>query len=259
MEPLETFCEDYFMPKADRCIAMGDPFVKRALSLGVSRERILNLLHGCDPEQISPIAVSVARSKLNQFTPDTFILGYLGALRPSSAKLMFDTFRILRQRITSECKMVLIGNTKLEIKEYLSPDISDSVIETSWLDYEEINLFLAACNVLLLPFKRAVASDNVWPSKLNDYLSVGRPTVATDMLSLRGVFNKFQVGILTQDDPVALAQGCLELYENRDTWSRMAQNARSLAEGSLSWSTLTDRLEIFYKDLLERSITAKHG
>jgi glycosyltransferase involved in cell wall biosynthesis len=251
MAPIETFFEERFYPLADRCVIMGEPLVERAVSLGVSRDRILNLLHGCDPDGIQPMALSDARSRLPGLPQNGVVLGYLGALRPINAKLLFETFRIIRMRVSGPCKLVLIGNNKLpEWRDYVPLDCTDSVIETGWLSYGDISVHLAACDLLLLPWKKTIATDNVWPSKLNDALAAGRPVVATEMRVLKSVFQQYRVGILTHDEPFEFAEGCLRLLDDMPLRVEMGLNARNLAEGALSWRHIVDQLEAFYFDLL---------
>jgi glycosyltransferase involved in cell wall biosynthesis len=250
MEPLETLCEELFHPMADGCVAMGEPLLERAVSVGVPRDRILNLLHGCDPEGLQVFDRDDARQRLNTLPRDGIVLGYLGVLRPNSAKLMFDAFRRIRGGVAGACKLVLVGNHKLKLADFLTPDIQDDVIETGWLSYEELNLYLAASDLLLLPFLRTTATDSIWPSKLNDYLAVGRPVVATEMRILQAVFREHKIGLLTKDTPEALADGCCALLADPALCREMGVNARALAEGPLSWDGLVDRLEQFYVQLI---------
>lgn len=253
MGPLENFCEEYFYPKADGLVAMGTPLAKQAMSVGVSPDKITVLLHGCDSDRILPIPTQEARSRLTQLKQDELVLGYLGVLRPSSAELLFNAFQIIRKQAHKPCKLAFIGNHKLRLSNYVPEDCKQEIIETGWLSYDEVNLYLAACDILVLPLKRAIATDNVWPSKLNDYLSVGRPVVATKMGILEPIFLEYQVGLLTEDNPQDFAQGCLRLIENKKLGQQMGNNARMLAVGELSWNSLVERLEKFYIALIRKS------
>ena len=152
--------------------------------------------------------------------------------------------------MSGSCKLVLVGNHKLNLGDYVPEDCRADVIETGWLSYEDVNLYLAASDILVLPLKRAVATDNVWPSKFNDYLAAGRLTVATNMRVLEPLFREHGVGLLTSDEPSAFAEGCLRALENAQLRSQMAANARALAEGELSWDRTVDRLEQFYDRIL---------
>lgn len=253
MGPIENWCEEYFYPRADWVIAMGDPLVERAVEVGVRKERILNLLHGCDPKGIVPMTVQEARTQLGGLPLDAQVIGYLGVLRPSSAELLFAAFSIIRRQAAGPCKLVMIGNHKLNLDDFIPADCRADVIETGWLSYEDVNLYLSASDILALPLKRAVATDNVWPSKFNDYLAAGRATVATSMRVLESLFQSHQVGLLTDDDPSAFADGCLRLMADAPQRLQMGKNARALAEGELSWESTVDRLEQFYIRVLDAS------
>jgi len=102
----------------------------------------------------------------------------------------------------------------------------------------------------VLPFQRMIATDNIWPSKLNDYLAVGRPTVATNMRILRPLFNAYDIGLLTEDTPLAFAQGVVTMLLSPDVRARQSLSARALAEGDLSWEHQAGQLEQFYIKLI---------
>jgi glycosyltransferase involved in cell wall biosynthesis len=250
MEPVETFCEEVFHPLADGCVAMGEPLFNRALSAGVPEDRMLNLLHGCDPNGLVPIDAKRARQRLPGLSQRGYLLGYLGVMRRSSAQLLLRAFELIKRRAGETCRLVLIGNPRLAIADYVPPDCREDVIETGWVSYGELNLYLAACDLLLLPFVRTTATSNIWPSKLNDHLSVGRPTLGTRMDILESTFDRNRIGLLTEDNPEDFAEACMHLLEDPELRTEMGQNARSLAEGELSWNFLTHRLEDFYSRLI---------
>ena len=194
--------------------------------------------------------MSRARKELPQLPRNGVVLGYLGVLRPSTAKIMFGAFEYLKKQVGGPCRLVLIGNHKLDVDAYIPKSCREDVIQTGWLSYEQINLFLSASNSLLLPLERSVSTDNVWPSKLNDYLAAGRPVVATSMRILQPLFESHPIGLLTPDEPKEFALGCLEVIGSPDRCVTMGNCARALAEGDLAWTSTVDRLENFYQKVL---------
>ncbi|MCA9870691.1 MAG: glycosyltransferase, partial [Anaerolineae bacterium] len=155
------------------------------------------------------------------------------------AELLFQSLRLLKRMVKRPVKVVCAGNHKLpDIRSYVPDDCKDDLIETGWISYEELNLFLSSSDIMVLPFRRMTATNNIWPSKLNDYLAVGRPTVATDMRILRPIYDQYDIGLLTDDTPQAFAEGCARLLQDPASRQRMSINARALAEGDLSWNSL---------------------
>lgn len=255
MAPVEDFCEKYFYPKADFLITMGEPLFKRAVDRRIPKEKIMQVLHGSDIERTKSILQKEAQSLLgNKLPENTKILGYLGYLWSVNADLLFETVRLVKKSINQPFKLLLIGNHRVNLKKMLPQDLKEDVIETGWISYEDVNLYLCASDVLILPLKRTPVSDNIWPSKINDYLASGRPIVATDMQILRPLYRKRSFGCLSEDDPASLAQGVLSLMEDEPNSQRSGQNARLLAEEELAWDKVVDRIECLYRQLINKEL-----
>ena len=253
MQPVETFCEETFYPQADGVIAMGDPLLARAAALGIPRERMIMLLNGCDPEGLMPVTVAEARAKLQTVPQDALVLGYVGVMRSTTAELLFAALPLIQQQMAQPVKVLCIGNHKLkEFWSYVPEAVRGDVIETGWINYDDLNAYLSAADVTVLPFRRMIATDSIWPSKLNDYLAVARPTVATDMRILRPLFAAHDIGSLTDDTPEAFAAGVSAMLRDPAGRARQSVAARRLAEGELSWAYLVERLEGFYGEIRRR-------
>ncbi|MFZ2486855.1 MAG: glycosyltransferase family 4 protein [Anaerolineae bacterium] len=248
MQPVETFFEETFYPRADGVIAMGEPLLERALALGIARGRMINLLNGCDPDGLTPFVTEEARARVPRVPMDAYVLGYIGVMRATTAQLLFAALPRLKQLADRPVKVLIIGNHKLkDFWSYVPEDCRADVVETGWIDYDDLNNYLSASDVTVLPFQRMIATDNIWPSKLNDYLAAGKPTVATEMRILRPIFERYDIGVLTEDTPDAFAMGTMTLLHDAATRARQSRNARALAEGDLSWAHLVERLEGFYE------------
>jgi len=251
MAPIEDFCEKYFYPKADFIIAMGEPLFDKAIVMGIPKHKIMSLLHGSDIERTKAISPKTAKLKLGQKLPEnTILLGYLGYLWTVNADLLFQTVRLVKTAIHQPFKLLLIGNHRVNLTKLLPYDLKGDVIETGWASYEDVNLYLCASDVLLLPLVRSPVSDNIWPSKLNDYLASGRPIVATDMQILKSIYQKKNFGYLTDDNPTALAEAILSVISQEAVSQTFGHNARALAEDELSWEKIVDEVETIYSCLV---------
>jgi glycosyltransferase involved in cell wall biosynthesis len=250
MSPIEDFCETFFYPKADFIITMGEPLFDRAVDMGIPRDKLLSLLHGSDTDRIKAIPRETARHRLGEKLPgNAVILGYLGYLWIVNADLLFQTVRYIKEAVRQPVKLLLIGNHRVNLKNILPDDLQGDIIETGWIDYDEMNLYLCASDVLVLPLKRTAVSDNIWPSKLNDYLASGRPIVATNMNILKSVYQKRNFGYLVRDDPKVFAEAIQFVLSNDFAAREFGHNARILAEEELSWEKIVDELENLYSHL----------
>ena len=253
MAPVEEFCEKYFYPLADFVIVMGEPLFEMAVNRGIPKRKLLTLLHGSDVERIRAIPKASARLALAEKLPEgTLFIGYLGYLWSLNADFLFQTLRQLKSQITQPVKLLLIGNHRVNLKKMLPGDLRNDVIETGWVSAEAVNLYLCASDVLLLPLVSSPVSENIWPSKINDYFAAGRPVVATKMRILQPIYKKQNFGCLTDDQPEALASAIHSIFLQEDKAQYFGSNARLLAEKELAWGKIVEKLEALYSSLVPK-------
>ena len=249
MEPIETFFEEYFHKYSDGSIIMGSALYKRAISLGLNKNKLINLLHGCDTDSIKCYDKTEIRNKTG-IDADKHIIGYLGQMRESTAKLLFESLEILINE-GHEYYLYLIGNHKLKnIQDYISSLISKYVIETGWISNEQLNDYISSCDICVLPFKKQISTNNIWPSKLNDYLSAGKPVLSTELDILRDIFSNYEIGYMVKDNPLDFATGIKKLL-NSDDLGNFSKNGRQLALNELNWHNIVDKLEKYYYTIIK--------
>ena len=149
------------------------------------------------------------------------LVGYLGVLMPPDAILLGQAFERLRQRLPAT--LVLIGNHRLPASHPLLR--APGVVATGTLPYADVNRALCACDALALPLRDNISNRGRWPSKLNDYLCVSRPIVATAMGEVDHLLRPHDAGILVRDDADALAAGLVEALTNRELSRQITQGA----------------------------------
>ena len=112
---------------------------------------------------------------------------------------------------------------------------------------EAIHALLPDVLAAVIPRPRNAYNDLALPIKLFDYLSYGRPVIVTDCTEQARVVREAEAGIVTSDEPAALAAASAQLAstsaEQLDAWSR---NAHAAARSS-SWAT---RAEVIRDTLL---------
>ncbi len=253
MGPLETFFEEAFRGFPDGTTALGQPLYERALQNGVPPERAIELGQGCDLEGIKPLDIAEARRQVG-LPEDAVTLGYLGVLRHKNLPFLLDIVESVRRRSQKDVKLLLIGNHKVDLTPAWQRGARDFIVETGWITYEQVAAYLGASDLLLLPLLDTVANNKIWPSKLNDYLSAGRPIVSTRMDVLEDLWQRRLPGLLAgNDDPECFADAVLTLLANPYLRTELGANARRAAEEEYDWMTLTAKLEQFYERVLERA------
>jgi glycosyltransferase involved in cell wall biosynthesis len=250
MLPIETFFEEKFRKYADGSIGLGEPLTERIKEFANSK-KFITIYHGSDTKSLKVIDKFEARKRLNLET-DAFYIGYTGRMREDVVLRLIIIMKGLKEKkIRKKVYCLLIGNPAFNFERYLSEDIKTMFIPSGWVEYDAINLYMAACDFLTLPFSsESIARNGIWPSKFNDYLSVGRPVLSTRIRVLNGVFEKYKIGIMVDDKPEALISMSYFLLMDGLLCSQMGSNARILAENELNWCSIVKSLIKFYNSIL---------
>lgn len=255
LRPVETFFEEKFRTLADGTTVINSLLHHRAIELGVAPRTILRLPNGCNVDELHPIPRAEARRALN-WPEDALIIGYIGAIFQRDAVLMAQAFDQIHQA-EPKARLLLIGYCNAAVEELVAAP--DSVCRTGRIPYEEVNRYLAACDVCWLPMRDSGANRGRYPLKINDYMATGRPVVATAVGDVAELIHRGEFGLLVPDRSDALADKVLALLRDPARCEIMGQRARQMAEAELAWYQIGVRLERFYRQVLGEKEEENYG
>ena len=90
------------------------------------------------------------------------------------------------------------------------------------------------------------------PLKLLEAMAEGLPVVASDLPSIREIVSEDQAVLVTPDDPGALAEGILKLFQDAGLRTRIAKNAWLRAK-DFSWEKRAGRIIKMAREVLNRA------
>ena len=234
---IETFFEEYFRKFADISTTISTRLRDRLLSIGYNKP-ILVLPHGCDNSYN-------INSRLS-YKSHIPTIGYLG-------KIFTQDFDFLKriiinlQKIIENFKVIMIGRNEINVSDNLN-----GLIEfTGSLSQEELHSCLSSVDVCVLPLIPNVANNGRWPSKINDYLSFGKPVVSTAISDISEYIYKYKFGLIAEYDPEDFALKIAQILKDDYLKQQLSNNALSVARGKLSWDYLSMRLLYFIKSELK--------
>lgn len=133
--------------------------------------------------------------------------------------------------------------------------LSDRIEFTGQVAPAEVASRLASADALILPNRRTqISAQYTSPLKLFEYLSLGKPIVASDLPALREILTHGVTAELVEADaPAALAAGIVRVVDAPAYAAALSAAARQLAV-EYSWDTRAARL-----DALFTSLTAAHA
>tara|TARA_B100000315_G_C14510071_1_gene556542 strand:- start:231 stop:1385 length:1155 start_codon:yes stop_codon:yes gene_type:complete len=230
---IETFFEEFFLKFADGFTVICKALKKRLIDRQL-RQRIYFYPLGCAPERLIHQEVNQLKKQLGLPTVDPLI-GCLGSLFPVDADLLFNSFNLLKKEIPSS--LVLIGHNNLEHKY----KIPNNIITTGDLSRQDLLNYVHCCDLMVVPMINNLANNGRWPSKINDYLTMGKPVVSTKIEVVKYLFSIYEFGKLADDNEIDFADKIMELLLDDQKKAVFRKNAQSLCR-RLEWKRVVGDL-----------------
>jgi len=178
---------------------------------------------------------------------ERLVVGYAGNFRPYQG--LPTLIEAARQLIASgaDLRLLLVGDPgRTGIDRLAQEKLPGRVELTGAVDYEDVPSALSEANVLVIPRPDSQTARAGFPSKLPEYMALGKALVVTDVgEQARAVENGESGLVVRPDDPSALA-GALDSLRQRALRERLGRCARVAAEGPLNWKTIADELLDFF-------------
>lgn len=117
-------------------------------------------------------------------------------------------------------------------------------------EYDTIPGLIARHSVGWLPWKRCQANLYGLPTKLFEYMALGRPIVASDLPFVAQILERHGCGVVVPSDaPEAHARALLDLFGNPHKSAELGERGRQAVLTSLNWQTQVDALISLYRAL----------
>lgn len=102
-------------------------------------------------------------------------------------------------------------------------------------DFTQLPEMMAQTSVTVIPLRQNRYNNLAVPVKLFDYISFGRPVVATAGQETAHWIERLGCGLLCQDNAQELAQGIIHLLQNRSQAEAMGQAGYNAVQNEHSW------------------------
>ena len=223
--------------------------MRRAEEFGVSPDRIAMVRDGADSDAIRPLDRTEARARLG-LPASSFLLGFAGFFHPD-AELLLESVARVRARF-GDTKLLMIGSMPPHVhRRIVHEGLSSAILFAGPMEKDLLRVYLAACDMLLLPFTNRPVNLARWPIKLGDYLSAGRCVVAGGFGEVERFFLAHpDIGIACDGTATRFSEAIVALLQDPERRARGERAARAAAVESLSWDTVTADLVNFYRKLL---------
>lgn len=137
--------------------------------------------------------------------------------------------------------------------------LGDRVTILGPVAYSEVPKVLGQCDILVVPRRAQSSAKYNYPSKLSEFLAMGKAVVVTDVGQAGRVVQHMNTGLVVPaGSPTGLAQAFLILKDS-DLRHRLGQAARSFAVRQLTWDRIGEQLADFLARVARASVTTAAG
>lgn len=239
------------LERADLIVVVSKVLEEELINRRINPSKILFNPNGVDVNRYRPdIDGNSVRQKYG--LADKKIIGFMGTFGPwhgaemlaKAAGLLLSGSPELREKI----HLLFIGDgTKRPLAESLVRDygIGASCTFTGQIDQAIGPSYLAACDLFVCPHVPNPDGSPFFgsPTKLFEYMAMGRPILASNLGQIGEVLTHGETGwLVCPGSEAELAQGLRHLLSDAELCKRMGRRARLLVEEKYSWETHTRRI-----------------
>jgi glycosyltransferase involved in cell wall biosynthesis len=193
---------------------------------------------GIDSERFRPdLEPPLSRETLG-IDADEFVLVYHGTVHYANQHEMLSLYLAVKllQRRGRKVRLVRLGETELGgIDPRAFGALRDGVVEVGSVGWREIPGFLALADAFVQPGEPDDFNRYRLPSKLPEFLAMGRPVVLPDCNIGHDLEHGRNALLLSKGDGIEIAAQLERLLDDRGLRERLAEGARSFALEQLNW------------------------
>ncbi|MBD0267119.1 MAG: glycosyltransferase family 4 protein [Cyanobacteria bacterium Co-bin8] len=249
-EALERFA----YRSADRISVIAEGFWDNLQGKGVPAEKMVCIPNWVDVNFICPLPQATSQFRQRHRLQDKFVVLYTGNIaRTQGLKTAIRAAKALSAY--PDIVFVIVGeqNQLCELDQLRQELEVNNLLLLPFAPRSELPDMLAAADVGLIMQKRNVVGFNM-PSKTQLLLASGRPIIASvpsDGTAAKAVLRSGGGIVVEPENPTALVNGVLELYNDRSKVDHLGQQGRQYALENYSFEQAVDRYERLIRALTD--------
>ena len=243
------------LPAADHIFVQSEQMLKDVAAEGISLEKLTAVPMGVETDKI-PFKLDGNALQPEKKQKIVLYLGTLAKIRKIDFLIRVFSF-VLNQEPSAKLYLVGAGDDptdeQLIVDEAKRLGISDSIIMTGFLPMEKAWEFVRQADVCVSPFHPTVILNSTSPTKLIEYMAMGKAVVANDHPEQRLVLEESSAGLCVRYDEDAFSSAIVYLLQNPHKASEMGIRGRRYVAQYRSYKAIADTVDQKYQQVLKGS------
>jgi glycosyltransferase involved in cell wall biosynthesis len=233
-----------FMSQADGITVIID----RLAELSPPGVPTIELWPSADPSLFFADPISASRRAARGIAKNSFVIAYTGNVHAANAYEMRSLYLAVAilNREGFPTTLVRAGR---DFYPFLGPNddwARPHAIELGLVPHVEVRSVLALADVLVQPGKSDQFNDYRFPSKVPEFLSVGRPVVLPNANIAKHMTHRKHGYVLDDPSAVAIADAIREIMSDPDLYATLSAGSLEFFQERLSWRASAQKLNHFY-------------
>jgi glycosyltransferase involved in cell wall biosynthesis len=244
----------FILPRADHVFVQSEQMKSDLASYGLSASKMTAVPMGVELKDFDAISVPDSTQ-----APPAPTIAYLGTLA-SSRRIDFLVrclALVLRERPNARLLLVGAGNQPMDEDQIRSEarrlGILDRVEITGFLDRKDALQLISRATVCVSPFYPTPILNSTSPTKLIEYMAIGRPVVANDHPEQRLVLQQSRAGYCVPYEERAFAGAILRVLADPIEAMAMGRRGREYVERHRDYRRIGEFVAQQYREIVLRS------
>ncbi len=225
---------------ADLVVVVSEVMGEQVRQLGIEPEKILVNPNGVDAERVHP-QIDGSRIRAKYGLENKLVAGFIGTFgKWHGAEVLAQAAKPLVKQVP-DLRFLFVGDGLMmpQVKETLAQEgVEEFAVLTGMVPQAEATEYLAACDILVSPHVPNEDGSKFFgsPTKLFEYMAMGRAIVASDLDQIGEVLTNERNALLVKPGSVdELVQAAARLTDP-DLRARLAAQARQDAIDNYTWT-----------------------
>jgi len=219
---IERLVYSFFYPQCNLITTCSD---NAADILSRYNRNVIPVYGGVDTDLFRPDVEPMPLEKQK----DDIVIGYAGNMRKwQGVPFLLGAFSVLREK-SPHFKLAILASEEKNVPS------GEGITVVPGIPHERVPSFLAACDILVIPRVEDAVSSISFPSKLPEYLAMGKPVVASATSDAHRVITNDADGFIFPPGNTETFIEILYKLKDKKLRERIGKSARDTALRNFSW------------------------